>query len=205
MTFLWFQCNELTALAGGGILSDMSDSLQVLDLHSNHLEKLPDEIGRLKELKVSEVKNDQRWLVSTVFIMLDPFRFSFSTTTNSRSCQIASATWRSSSAWTSLTTTSRTFRAASASWPGWGRSTSRTTPSWPSSWRRWLRCARWRRWLSTPAASFIPRPRFAARAPRPLWGFSVQVRTVDYRCLAQHIGNYDFFFLLEQLLRSRTL
>ena len=48
-----FQDNELTALNGGGTISDMSSCLQVLDLHNNCLEKLPDEIGSLKQLKVS--------------------------------------------------------------------------------------------------------------------------------------------------------
>ena len=47
------QDNELTALNGGGAIIDMSSCLQVLDLHNNHLEKLPDEIGTLKQLKVS--------------------------------------------------------------------------------------------------------------------------------------------------------
>jgi hypothetical protein len=40
---------------GGGMISDMSVVLQVLDLHGNLLEKLPDEIGALKELRVSGV------------------------------------------------------------------------------------------------------------------------------------------------------
>jgi len=45
--------NELAQLSGGGMLTDLSATLQVLDLHANHLEKLPDELGSLKELKVS--------------------------------------------------------------------------------------------------------------------------------------------------------
>ena len=50
--YLYIQDNELTALNGGGTISDMSSCLQVLDLHNNHLEKLPDDIGSLKQLKV---------------------------------------------------------------------------------------------------------------------------------------------------------
>ena len=47
----------MTALNGGGSISDMSSCLQVLDLHNNLLEKLPDEIGSLKQLKVSYLEN----------------------------------------------------------------------------------------------------------------------------------------------------
>ncbi len=49
---LLLQDNELTQLGGGGTLSDLAKVLQVLDLHGNHLEKLPEEIGTLRELKV---------------------------------------------------------------------------------------------------------------------------------------------------------
>lgn len=49
---LLLQNNELTSLGGGGSLGDMAKSLQVLDLHHNQLEKLPDEIGLLKSLRV---------------------------------------------------------------------------------------------------------------------------------------------------------
>ncbi|TRY63249.1 hypothetical protein TCAL_05773 [Tigriopus californicus] len=49
---LLLQNNELTLLTGGGTISDMACVLQVLNLQSNLLEKLPDEIGSLKELKV---------------------------------------------------------------------------------------------------------------------------------------------------------
>ena len=50
---LFFQENELVALNGGGSFVDLGSCLQVLDLHNNHLEKLPDEIGLLKQLRVS--------------------------------------------------------------------------------------------------------------------------------------------------------
>ena len=49
----FFQENELVALNGGGSFVDLGSCLQVLDLHNNHLEKLPDEIGLLKQLRVS--------------------------------------------------------------------------------------------------------------------------------------------------------
>ena len=45
--------NELTGLKEGGCLADMASCLQVLDIHSNLLDKLPDEIGSLKQLRVS--------------------------------------------------------------------------------------------------------------------------------------------------------
>jgi len=48
---LLLQENELTSLSGGGNLADLSN-LQVLDLHKNCLEKLPEDIGALKNLKV---------------------------------------------------------------------------------------------------------------------------------------------------------
>ena len=57
------QDNELTALNGGGSISDMSSCLQVLDLHNNLLEKLPDEIGSLKQLKVSYLENIENILM----------------------------------------------------------------------------------------------------------------------------------------------
>ena len=46
------QCNELTTLSGGGSLSDAADSIQVLDLRCNQFEKLPEEVGTLRSLKV---------------------------------------------------------------------------------------------------------------------------------------------------------
>lgn len=49
---LLLQSNELVGLNGGGSLGDMAKALQVLDLHHNHLEKLPNEIGLLKSLRV---------------------------------------------------------------------------------------------------------------------------------------------------------
>jgi len=49
---LLLQNNELVGLNGGGSLGDMAKALQVLDLHHNHLEKLPEEIGLLKSLRV---------------------------------------------------------------------------------------------------------------------------------------------------------
>ncbi len=48
------QDNELRELGGGGSIADMAEVLQVLDLHGNHLDKLPEEIGMLKQLRVSE-------------------------------------------------------------------------------------------------------------------------------------------------------
>jgi len=56
---LLLQDNELTVLNGGGAISDMSACLQVLDLHNNHLEKLPEEIGTLKQLKVLHINNNK--------------------------------------------------------------------------------------------------------------------------------------------------
>ena len=53
------QNNELTALSGGGSLGDMGKILQVLDLHHNQLEKLPDEIGLLKSLRVLYVHHNK--------------------------------------------------------------------------------------------------------------------------------------------------
>ena len=48
----FMQCNELTTLSGGGSLSDAADSIQVLDLRCNQFEKLPEEVGTLRSLKV---------------------------------------------------------------------------------------------------------------------------------------------------------
>ena len=42
----------MTSLAGGGDLGDLKE-LASLDLHNNQLEKLPDEIGKLVNLRVS--------------------------------------------------------------------------------------------------------------------------------------------------------
>jgi len=47
---LLLQDNELTSITGGGALSDLQD-LHVLDLHKNCLEKLPEDIGQLKNLR----------------------------------------------------------------------------------------------------------------------------------------------------------
>lgn len=49
--FIFLQDNDLSAVPGPG-LTDMSSVLKVLDLHANSLEKLPEEIGTLRELKV---------------------------------------------------------------------------------------------------------------------------------------------------------
>ena len=52
---LRLQDNELSSLtngSGGASLDSLSD-LQVLDVHNNSLEKLPEDIGSLKSLKVS--------------------------------------------------------------------------------------------------------------------------------------------------------
>ena len=46
------QENELVSLSGGGNLPDLA-GLQVLDLHNNCLEKLPEELGQLTGLQVS--------------------------------------------------------------------------------------------------------------------------------------------------------
>lgn len=56
---LLLQDNELVNLSGGGCLTDLSKCLQVLDLHNNHLEKLPDEIGLLKALRVLYVHHNK--------------------------------------------------------------------------------------------------------------------------------------------------
>ena len=56
LIFVFFQNNELTSLSGGGVLGDLRD-LHVLDLRSNQLDKLPDDICALKELKVSNFLN----------------------------------------------------------------------------------------------------------------------------------------------------
>ena len=48
-----FQDNELSTLKEGGSLSDLGPCLQVLDLQANLFEKLPDDIGTLKQLRVS--------------------------------------------------------------------------------------------------------------------------------------------------------
>jgi len=56
---LLLQNNELTALNGGGSLGDLGKCLQVLDLHHNQLEKLPNEIGLLKSLRVLYVHHNK--------------------------------------------------------------------------------------------------------------------------------------------------
>lgn len=45
------QVNQLTSLSGGGNLADLG-LLIVLDLHSNHLSSLPEDIKYLCNLKV---------------------------------------------------------------------------------------------------------------------------------------------------------
>merc|ERR1719462_616113 len=47
---LLLQENELVSLSGGGNLPDLA-GLQVLDLHNNCLEKLPEELGQLTGLQ----------------------------------------------------------------------------------------------------------------------------------------------------------
>jgi len=47
----YLQENQLSSLAGGGKLHDLS-LLQILDLHSNCFIHLPDEIGHLRNLRV---------------------------------------------------------------------------------------------------------------------------------------------------------
>ena len=49
----------MTALNGGGSLGDLGKCLQVLDLHHNQLEKLPNEIGLLKSLRVLYVHHNK--------------------------------------------------------------------------------------------------------------------------------------------------
>ena len=53
------QNNELISLTGAGALGDLSKCLQVLDLHHNQLEKLPEEIGLLKSLRVLYVHHNK--------------------------------------------------------------------------------------------------------------------------------------------------
>ena len=55
----YFQCNELSTLSGGGSLSDAADSIQVLDLRCNQFEKLPEEVGALRGLKVLYLKHNR--------------------------------------------------------------------------------------------------------------------------------------------------
>lgn len=49
----------MTALNGSTGIGDLSKCLQVLDLHQNQLEKLPDEIGQLKALRVLYVHHNK--------------------------------------------------------------------------------------------------------------------------------------------------
>jgi hypothetical protein len=51
MVSFYLQENQLTSLAGGGALQDLS-MLQILDLHSNCFVYLPDEIKHLQNLRV---------------------------------------------------------------------------------------------------------------------------------------------------------
>lgn len=51
MVPFYLQENQLTSLAGGGTLQDLS-MLQILDLHSNSFVYLPDEIKLLWNLRV---------------------------------------------------------------------------------------------------------------------------------------------------------
>ena len=46
------QENDLSSLNGGGSFTDLSE-IQVIDLHKNSLEKLPEDIGHLANLRVS--------------------------------------------------------------------------------------------------------------------------------------------------------
>ena len=55
----YLQCNELSTLSGGGSLSDAADSIQVLDLRCNQFEKLPEEVGALRGLKVLYLKHNR--------------------------------------------------------------------------------------------------------------------------------------------------
>ena len=57
--FWYFQCNELSTLSGGGSLSDAADSIQVLDLRCNQFEKLPEEVGALRGLKVLYLRHNR--------------------------------------------------------------------------------------------------------------------------------------------------
>ncbi|PNF41227.1 E3 ubiquitin-protein ligase LRSAM1, partial [Cryptotermes secundus] len=55
---LYLQENQLTSLAGGGTLQDLS-MLQILDLHSNSFVYLPDEIRLLWNLRVLNISSNQ--------------------------------------------------------------------------------------------------------------------------------------------------
>ncbi|KAJ9589869.1 hypothetical protein L9F63_017024, partial [Diploptera punctata] len=67
---LYLQENNLTSLAGGGALHDLS-LLQILDIHSNYFVQLPDEIGHLKNLRVLNVSNNQLKLLPESIGRLD--------------------------------------------------------------------------------------------------------------------------------------
>ena len=53
------QENELSSLKEGGLVSELGSCLQVLDLQSNLFEKLPDEIGSLKQLRVLHLSHNK--------------------------------------------------------------------------------------------------------------------------------------------------
>eukprot|EP00092_Neocalanus_flemingeri_P020326 GFUD01022018.1.p1 GENE.GFUD01022018.1~~GFUD01022018.1.p1 ORF type:complete len:727 (+),score=197.16 GFUD01022018.1:67-2247(+) len=55
---LLLQENVLSSLNGGGSLSDLSD-LQVLDLHKNSLEKLPEDINHLANLRALYIQDNK--------------------------------------------------------------------------------------------------------------------------------------------------
>jgi len=55
---LLLQENDLTSLTGGGAFTDLSE-IQVLDLHKNSLEKLPEDIGHLANLRTLYIQDNK--------------------------------------------------------------------------------------------------------------------------------------------------
>jgi len=55
---LLLQENDLTSLNGGGAFTDLSE-IQVLDLHKNSLEKLPEDIGHLANLRTLYIQDNK--------------------------------------------------------------------------------------------------------------------------------------------------
>eukprot|EP00091_Calanus_sinicus_P001037 TRINITY_DN10989_c0_g1_i1.p1 TRINITY_DN10989_c0_g1~~TRINITY_DN10989_c0_g1_i1.p1 ORF type:complete len:150 (-),score=23.06 TRINITY_DN10989_c0_g1_i1:99-548(-) len=55
---LLLQENNLSSLSGGGSFSDLSE-IQVLDLHKNSLEKLPEDIGHLANVRALYIQDNK--------------------------------------------------------------------------------------------------------------------------------------------------
>lgn len=55
---LLLQENDLSSLSGGGTFSDLNE-IQVIDLHKNSLEKLPEDIGHLANLKTLYIQDNK--------------------------------------------------------------------------------------------------------------------------------------------------